>query len=546
MANLPPRPESPLRLGSARDDRRHIVDERERDRRAAQPMAPRYRSPRPERLPDRDRTYMPRPKGDTYIADYDGRREDRRDYDDRDRDRDRDRSRRDYDRDRRNWERERERDRSPPPRRWSPDRRYDRERGPPRRPSPTRRSGPRRDSRSPLPRRKFSRSPYRGRNRSRSRSRPFRSPPPRAIRLGNHSIAASPRSRSSHSPRRRRYSRERSPASPDRRPNQRAPSPRRGSPRREEHKPLPTGPLADRHKEEHVAATSDTQNQTTSISMSTVEEISQDSVAPQKTRLEQSEKVSASQSLPEPIYQAMSQPTTKTEAEDIKMESIPEPELPVSQNYPEPKPDVPYEDILPKVTVPPEAPEVKMDFVDSPKPPTLASTQSRGSTPPKPSPNLSDQNRGLPTGPRWGGPRSPPRGPRSHLQPRPPPVQSSSSYRSAPRGPRRDFRGGPPSSYLPATPKTGPSLPPIPKYSKPNDTDALESEIARLQGHRGHLNVEHFQHVSNSRKALQELDMASIELHAAENRRRITELQLEMARTGSLGIDAQLTDVGGI
>lgn len=142
MANLPPRPESPLRL-PPRDDRRHIVDERERDRdrRSAQPMAPRYRS---GRSPERDRAYVPRPRLDTYVAPpYDGRRDDRRDYDDRDRDRnrrdfDRDFDRdRDRDRDRRNWDRERERDRDrSPPRRWSPDRDrrpYERDRGPPRR-----------------------------------------------------------------------------------------------------------------------------------------------------------------------------------------------------------------------------------------------------------------------------------------------------------------------------------------------------------------------------------------------------------------------------
>lgn len=58
--------------------------------------------------------------------------------------------------------------------------------------------------------------------------------------------------------------------------------------------------------------------------------------------------------------------------------------------------------------------------------------------------------------------------------------------------------------------------------------------------------MEHFQHIASARRALQELDMASIDMQAAENRRRIADLQLEKAKTGSLGIDAPLTDFGGI
>lgn len=132
MANLPPRPESPLRM-PLREERRHLPDDRDRDRRSAQPMASRFRD---ERFPERDRSYVPRPRLDTYIASgFDGRR-------DSDRPSDRDRVRRDLDRenrerDRRNWERQqRERERSPPKRWNSPDRDrdrrpYDRDRGPP-------------------------------------------------------------------------------------------------------------------------------------------------------------------------------------------------------------------------------------------------------------------------------------------------------------------------------------------------------------------------------------------------------------------------------
>ena len=106
MANLPPRPESPLRM---RDDRRYLDD---RERRPAQPMAPRFRADR-DRHSD-ERVYVPRPRPDTYIAPgFESRREidgRRTEYDDRDRDRHRSFDR---DRDRRNWDHERD-----GPRRW--------------------------------------------------------------------------------------------------------------------------------------------------------------------------------------------------------------------------------------------------------------------------------------------------------------------------------------------------------------------------------------------------------------------------------------------
>lgn len=102
MANLPPKPESPLK-----DDRRH--DPRDgvtTARPMAPPLSPLSPPPPPQsRLSDSDRSYIPRsrPEADTYIAPYDSRRpweRDRpRDRDDRPRDRDYDRrrdSRRDW------------------------------------------------------------------------------------------------------------------------------------------------------------------------------------------------------------------------------------------------------------------------------------------------------------------------------------------------------------------------------------------------------------------------------------------------------------------
>lgn len=63
-------------------------------------------------------------------------------------------------------------------------------------------------------------------------------------------------------------------------------------------------------------------------------------------------------------------------------------------------------------------------------------------------------------------------------------------------------------------------------------------QIARLQGHRAHLVAEYSQITKGTRRALHELDTATIDLRAAESRRKIADAQLEKARAGVLGIDA--------
>lgn len=83
-------------------------------------------------------------------------------------------------------------------------------------------------------------------------------------------------------------------------------------------------------------------------------------------------------------------------------------------------------------------------------------------------------------------------------------------------------------------------LPIIPTYEpKPSLTADLEQELARLQAHRAHIGSDYLQHEKGARRALHELDMATVDLRAAEGRRKIADMQLEKAKTGSLGIDGQ-------
>ncbi|KAF8163147.1 hypothetical protein B0H34DRAFT_309465 [Crassisporium funariophilum] len=518
MANLPPRPESPFRM---RDERRHTTDDRDRDRRSAQPMAPRFRGER-ERIPERDRAYIPRPRSDTYIAsgsdsrrEYEGRRGD---YDSNDRDRERDRHR-DFDRDRRSWGgRERERDSSP--RRWEPpadrDRRsYDHDRGPNRRSSPVRRSAISHRSRSP-PRRRGPSPPYRGRNRSRSRS-PRPPSPTKRIRLGNHSIAASPRAQS---PAYRRRSQDRS------------------------HSPAPRARI--------VASTSTPSKE--------------QSVPRNKSRATTPVDAEVEKPVLAPTQPSASVEVVEQQVGSPDIKSISPPDPPISYQTHSPKIPSPVEKmdeeqttlILPVPQNLPASPgdQKKLDFPESkvdrrsPLPPqNVARNQTRRSPSPPRYPRHDNAGRGPPTGPQRGwAPRSPPRGPRGHPKSMAMSQGSTASYPTAPRGPRRGHPPtGPSSSYSsPAVTvqKQFPdadvkiSLPQIPKYNKSQEMVDLDRELTRLQSHRPHVAAEHLQRAKGLRRALHELDMATIDLRAAETRRQIADMQLEKAKSGSLGIDA--------
>jgi len=143
----------------------------------------------------------------------------------------------------------------------------------------------------------------------------------------------------------------------------------------------------------------------------------------------------------------------------------------------------------------------------------------------------------LPTGPQRNWPsRSPPRGPRSHPRQPMPPSSAAPSYGSIPRGPRRGFPPTGPSSLF-SSPASIASRhnPESRKITKPLDPDL---DIYRAQANRSHLAFDYLQRAKSLRRALHELDLATIDLRAAEIRRHIADFQLEKAKNGALGIDA--------
>lgn len=65
-------------------------------------------------------------------------------------------------------------------------------------------------------------------------------------------------------------------------------------------------------------------------------------------------------------------------------------------------------------------------------------------------------------------------------------------------------------------------------------------QIYRTQANRSHLTLDYLQRAKSLRRALHELDLATIDLRAAEIRRQIADSQLEKAINGALGIDAKV------
>ncbi|KAF8905983.1 hypothetical protein CPB84DRAFT_1770722 [Gymnopilus junonius] len=479
MASLPPRPETTPK--PLRDDRRPTVDERDRDRRSSQSITASRLRPN-DRIPEHERSYVPR-KSDSYVpGGYDSRREsDRRDYDDRDR-------RRTYGR-----ERNRDYDRSRSPRRRSPDRHpYDRDRAYRRSPSPYRRSGfSRRDSRSPPRYRRRSRTPPRLRPRSRSRS--ARRPSP--IRLGNHSIAPSPRERS---PYRRSGHRTRSRSS-DKRPSKSDISPNKSS-------PAPSAP----QKVEQVAE----QKARANTPIVVEENASRGTASSEGKRHEETTKIPLSDKTESPLTTATQvEPTTKLVKEEkeekVKLEMSEHPVSPPVENKK-------VEDVE----------NMKMDVVESPSVPSLS--PAAPSLPTQPSIKSSSLGNEPQRGPthiaqaqsNWQYPlkvtRSPPRAPRGHRL-----AGHQTSHSLPPREPRRSY-----------------GLPNIPKYERPKQLTEIEQELSKYETLRRNYASNHLAEVKELRRALHELDMTTIDLRAAETRHRIADLQLEKAKTGTLGIEA--------
>ncbi|KAH7912254.1 hypothetical protein BJ138DRAFT_1004852 [Hygrophoropsis aurantiaca] len=129
--------------------------------------------------------------------------------------------------------------------------------------------------------------------------------------------------------------------------------------------------------------------------------------------------------------------------------------------------------------------------------------------------------------------RSPPRQPRNYIKS--PPVPSSPAQSHLSQG----QSGQTIDSKEPEAPQV-PYLPVIPKYDPtPSYTASYEAEIARIEAHRAHLVADYAQVAKMTKRALHELELASIELRAAQGRREIAEAHRKKANLGVLGIDAE-------
>ncbi|KAG5653263.1 hypothetical protein H0H81_001423 [Sphagnurus paluster] len=215
-------------------------------------------------------------------------------------------------------------------------------------------------------------------------------------------------------------------------------------------------------------------------------------------------------------------------------------------------------------------PETKMD-VDPVENPVDLKRRDRSPSPPR-----HPRFRGPPPQQASAHPRrvsrSPPRGPRNQSTHYPPhsrsngtPTGPASSYAPGPRGQRRQYPTHLPPTSLPsppnpqqnivqplvvqeqpiATPPPAPEpevaklpLPPIPvKKLLTSLTPELDAEIARLQAHRAHLASEYIQLAKGTRRALHELDTATIDLRAAELRRKVADNQYERAKNAIIGVE---------
>ena len=371
----------------------------------------------------------------------------------------------------------------------------------------------RRFSRSPPRRRPSSPAPYRSRPRSRSHT-----PPSKRFRPGNYSRMASPRSRSPH---RRRHSRDRSRSRSQIHLENEAHNPkiksRAASPDAIKVEPSDSFPVLETSMiEDH--------KQLSRIHMAEID-VKAPLNPPDTLILNQSFTLSPSQ-------------------DDIK------PDIRTASPVPQTLEALPANDrgIIEKIESTSHKP--------SPQSPMPVQAQ-RSPSPPRPSRNVHEITaRVPPTGPQRTWPsRSPPRGPRSHPR-QPIPPSSVPSYGSVPRGPRRGFPPTGPSSSFSSPPSIGSrhNNPESKKIMKPLDPDlevrssqhfllsswSLRSivQIYRAQANRSHLAFDYLQRVKSLRRALHELDLATIDLRAAEIRRRIADAQLEKAKNGALGIDA--------
>ncbi|KAG6832698.1 hypothetical protein H0H92_012270 [Tricholoma furcatifolium] len=222
-----------------------------------------------------------------------------------------------------------------------------------------------------------------------------------------------------------------------------------------------------------------------------------------------------------------------------------------------------------ELDIKPTFPEVKREKSPSPQPrqsPSAKEFRQRSPSPPR-----HPRNRAIPPAPPAHprrASRSPPRGPRNpglHPKGHVTPTGPASSHPPGPRGQRRPFQSsslpGSHPHHQPSTPQTqSPNIPSLPAPSEaapptlqeaakvpppviplktlpPSLTPEFDTEIDRVAKHRAHLAHEYTNLARETRRALHELDMATIDLHAAEMRRKVADIQYEKAKNGVLGID---------
>lgn len=82
-------------------------------------------------------------------------------------------------------------------------------------------------------------------------------------------------------------------------------------------------------------------------------------------------------------------------------------------------------------------------------------------------------------------------------------------------------------------------MPHIPDWTLAPAKSSVDTEIQRLKAHRASGKAEYKALAKATRRALHELEMATIDLRAAETRRIIVQAQAEKAKLGLLGVDYQ-------
>lgn len=167
------------------------------------------------------------------------------------------------------------------------------------------------------------------------------------------------------------------------------------------------------------------------------------------------------------------------------------------------------------------------------------------SQPREPERTFRQRSRSPPTGPRA---RTPPTGPRHHLK-----VSTTTASHALHSHPNQSSKpewashaalATPVQNRMSASHTSNPApavlqLPPIPAYRpRPVSGPNFDAEIARVQALRAHITSEYNQTAKASKRARHELEMAAIDLRAAELRRKVADSQLEQARAGALGVDA--------